>query len=126
MPVYTSLRDVTEFQKTLKENKNIVILRFTASWCAPCKRIEPLVTSFLQVMPEDVEFYNLDVDVNTEVYSFLKTKRRVNGIPAILCYVTGNVSYIPDHFVIGSSSDDINRFFKSCADSYKGVKSTNA
>jgi len=125
MPVYTNIHSVEEFHKIVRENTKISIFRFTATWCGPCKRIEPLVAEFVKILPEDIDFYNLDVDVNPEIYSFLKSKRRMNGIPALLCYVTresyGSDWYIPDHSVIGSSSDDIKRFFKQCSDSYKAM-----
>jgi hypothetical protein len=35
----------------------------------------------------------------------------VNGIPAILVYYKGNVSYIPDNHISGTNVDEINGLF---------------
>ena len=115
MPFYDSIENASQLLQILKNNESLVILRFTATWCGPCKRIEPVVQGWLQSMPATVNFYTLDVDKNPEIYSFLKSKKRVNGIPAILCYTHGNYSYIPDEFVIDGDVDRVNRFFYKCS-----------
>ena len=95
-------------------NTNLIILRFTATWCSPCKRITPVVDAWVKTLPSDVLFYELDVDDNPEIYQFLKSKRRVNGIPALLCYSTGNYTFIPDEFVLGGDIKEVHRFFEKC------------
>ena len=35
-------------------------------------------------MPENVICADIDIDENFDVYTFLKSKRMVNGIPAVL------------------------------------------
>ena len=37
----------------------------------------------------------------------------VQGIPTILCYHTGNISYIPDDSVSGTDLQQIHDFFKN-------------
>ena len=56
----------------------------------------------------------IDVDENFEVYGFLKNKRRINGIPAMLCFYKGNTSYIPDDATAGSDVNQTNAFFERC------------
>ena len=116
MPIFTSITGVEEFHTLLRhQNTNLLIVRFTASWCGPCKRIEPYVEAWTTTLPADVLFYELDVDAYPELYSFMKSKRRVNGIPALLCYSRGNHSYIPDEAILGADIPELQRFFEKCA-----------
>ena len=63
-------------------------------------------------MPSNVQCYIIDIDNSLEVYSFLKNKKMVNGIPAILAYYSENTSHIPDDVVIGADAVKINEFFE--------------
>ena len=38
----------------------------------------------------------------------------VNGVPAILCYNKGTLTYVPDDFIIGANEEQINLFFTRC------------
>jgi hypothetical protein len=62
--------------------------------------------------PPNAQCAIIDVDEAIEIYGFLKTKRVVNGIPAILCYRKGNLNYIPDDVVIGSDQKQVIAFFQ--------------
>ena len=114
MTFYHSIQNVKELQEILKKNEHIVILRFTADWCGPCKRMEPLLQEWFQTLPQTIDFYNLNVDDNAEVYSFFKSKRRVNGIPALLCFAKGNGGYIPDEYILGGAPQEFKRFTEKC------------
>jgi len=115
-PVITKLESLVEFQKLLIDNPGVVIIKFGAEWCGPCKMIEPLVAQWYSIMPENVQCCKIDVDESFEVYGFLKSKRRINGIPAILAYRKGNINYIPDDMIAGSDAGQNNAFFKRCGD----------
>ena len=56
----------------------------------------------------------VDVDESFELYGFLKQKKMINGIPAILAYYTGNVTYIPDDSVVGADANQVRMFFERC------------
>jgi len=114
MPTYTSLHPL-EMPQVLQNNVNLVILRLTAAWCGPCKRVEPVIEAWPYRGAEDIAFYNLDIDQNVDIYSFLKSKRRVNGVPAVLCYSRGNISILPDEFVSSGDPKDVARFFDKAA-----------
>jgi hypothetical protein len=55
----------------------------------------------------------VDVDDSFELYGALKSKRLVNGIPTILCYNQGNITYAPNKIVVGADENKINAFFMS-------------
>jgi hypothetical protein len=65
----------------------------------------------MKELKENVTFYDVDVDESFDLYAYLKTKKMLNGIPAILAYYKGNTSYASDSCVIGANLDEINTFF---------------
>jgi thiol-disulfide isomerase/thioredoxin len=111
----TMSKDV--FVKHLQENTGAILLKFGAEWCGPCKQIEPLVYDLMSKVPDNVVCACLDIDEeeNFDLYAFLKSKRMVNGVPVILCYIKGNVSWIPNDVVVGANSADIIKLFNKCA-----------
>ena len=85
LPLITELPNLQSFSDLLQKNPGLVIIKFGAEWCGPCKKIEGLVNTWFEKMPDTVQSVIIDVDECFEVYGFLKTKKRVNGIPVILC-----------------------------------------
>jgi len=102
-----------QFEEMLTNNPGKVVLKFGATWCGPCKAIEPLVDMWFSKMPSNVKCVVIDVDDSFDLYGALKSRRQINGIPAILCFNKGNLSYIPDMTVVGSDVEQVNMFFKS-------------
>lgn len=112
LPILTELPSKIAFQQALETNPGVMIIKFGAEWCGPCKKIESHVKILMSSMPENVQSYIIDIDESLEVYSFLKNKKMVNGIPAILAYYSENTSHIPDDIVIGADVVKVNEFFE--------------
>lgn len=104
----------SHFQELLIQNPGIIIIKFGASWCGPCKRIESLLQQYYKQMPDNVQCVVVDIDNSTEIYSFMRTKKMVSGVPAILCYMKGNLSYIPDELTVGADPTQLRIFFQKC------------
>jgi len=107
-----------EMMFLLKENPGVIVIKYGADWCGPCKKIEEFVKQNMELMPEKVRCIVIDIDEAFDAYAFLKSKKIVNGIPAILAYYKGNESYIPDEVVLGTDTDEIKQLFQNC---YKKV-----
>jgi len=105
-----------QFGSFLETNPGLIILKLGATWCGPCKAIEKQVYECIGKMPNNVQTIIIDIDDSLEIYSFLKNKKMVNGIPAILCYEKGNTTYIPTHSVLGSNVQQVYLFFQQCYD----------
>ena len=103
-----------EFLKLLKVNPGLVIVKLGATWCGPCKKIKPVVDGFFATSPETVVCAEIDVDESFDLYAQLKKLKMVNGIPVLLCYKKGNVSFIPDDSVTGADPVPLHAFFKRC------------
>lgn len=111
-----------DFIRLLEKNQGLVIIKFGATWCGPCKRIKPVLDGFFLTSPDNVICCDVDVDESFDLYSYFKSKKMVNGIPVVLCYKKGNVSYIPDDSVTGSDPNELDKFFKRCALHLKSIR----
>jgi thioredoxin 1 len=103
----------TDFLRVISENSGTVIFKFSAEWCGPCKKIAPDVAEFKKKISDrpDITWYDIDVDDSIQVFGMLKTKRIVNGVPAVLVYLSENDSIYPDEFVLGANKKDLNVIF---------------
>lgn len=102
------------FFHLLQNNPGLIVLKLGAEWCGPCKLIKSDVDKFFATSPPEVVCGDIDVDESFDFYSFLKSKKMVNGIPALLCYKKGNATYIPDDSITGADPTQLNLFFRRC------------
>jgi thiol-disulfide isomerase/thioredoxin len=102
------------FFTLLQHNPGLIILKLGAEWCGPCKLIKKPVHAFFASSPPEVVCADIDVDQSFDFYSFMKSKKMVNGIPVLLCYKKGNGTYIPDDIVTGSDPQQLHQFFIRC------------
>lgn len=114
LPILYNIENKTAFAQLLQSNPGVLIIKFGAEWCGPCKKIENQVNSCMLNMPENIQCVIVDIDQSIEIYGFLKTKKMLNGIPAILAYYSGNLNYIPDDVVVGADPSQITLFFERC------------
>ena len=107
--------DLLNMQKNLLE-KSLIIIKFTADWCVPCKNIKSITQQFCNDLPSSIKFIEIDIDESLELYVFLKNKKMVNGIPAILAYypVEKDNFYVPDDSCLGGNIDNVKTFFERC------------
>lgn len=115
-PMITDIPNVPAFAQLLTTNQGLIILKFGAEWCGPCKKIAPLVDDWFSKINTNptIQCGIIDIDDNIELYGFLKTKKRVNGVPVIMCFDKGNTSYISNDIVMGSNPQEVNAFFMRC------------
>jgi thioredoxin 1 len=112
--IISSFSNRDEFLQLLTVNPGLIIIKYGASWCGPCKKIAPLIDAFFMTSPDTVICADIDVDESMDLYSFMKNKRMINGIPAIMCYKKGNTTYIPDDMITGADPTELHSFFKRC------------
>ena len=56
-------------------NKQVILVKFSAEWCKPCKKIKPLVEDKYKEMPENVIIVEIDIDESLDLYMVFKTKK---------------------------------------------------
>ena len=103
-----------QFKQLLEVNPGYIIIKFTAEWCNPCKRIKADVEKWFARLPKEFQCVELDVDENDDIYAFFRKHKLVAGIPAILAYKKGNLTIGPNYSVLGSNIAEINRMFHTC------------
>ncbi len=115
----TVISNKTEFMRVIKDSNKTVVFKFSADWCGPCKKISPDIDLFKESIlnNKDIVWFDIDVDNSIEVFGMLKTKRIVNGVPAVLVYFKENDTIYPDEFVLGATKDDLYDLFSKILDS---------
>jgi len=109
--------DRDSFKEFIKNsNKEVTIIKFTATWCGPCKKIAPTVKNLLEKYKHsNFRYYEIDVDECFDTYAFFKKKRMVNGIPAFCVYYKSKYDedtfYVPHNIVTGANPEAITRMF---------------
>ena len=75
--------DMKQFQSKLK-NK-IVLVDFSASWCAPCKAMEPIVKGMIKTYEGKASL----IEINIDEQSTLATDYMVQSIPTLIIFNHG-------------------------------------
>jgi thioredoxin 1 len=104
----------TTLTKMVADNRDhIIVVKFGAEWCGPCKRVEPQVSAAISQMPANVHCYLVDIDESIDLFAFLKSKKVVSGVPTILAYYPGSIIIAPENSVSGSDVASIDQFFNT-------------
>ncbi len=123
--IITHFNTRQDFHRLLENNPGLIILKLGATWCGPCKRIKPVLDGFFASSPDNVICCDVDVDECSDLYSYYKSKKMVNGIPVILLYKRGNTSYIPDDSITGADPVELDKFFRRCGQHLLAVYNQN-
>ena len=114
----TNISTREEFYHLIQNmNPGIIVIKFSAEWCGPCKKIQKYVDEQFTNMPKNAMCLTVDIDESFDVYAFLKHKKMVRGVPSLLCYhKEGDKEhpYIPIHSYSGSNEKQLDMFFTSC------------
>lgn len=62
-----------QFHQVLNNRKKTVV-KFTATWCKPCKEISPLIKSLAGEFTEKASFVEVDVDDHEDLAAEYKVK----------------------------------------------------
>jgi len=76
------------YNETITNNK-LVLLDFSATWCAPCRALLPIIDRLIQANP-DVVIGKVDIDENND----LTRKFNIRSVPTLI--------YIKDGVVVGT------------------------
>jgi thioredoxin-like negative regulator of GroEL len=111
----TGCVSLDDFYAILRSNPGVVVFKFGAPWCRPCQKISGYIDNWKKRIKgkySHIQVIDVCVDDSFELYGQLRTKRMIQGIPALLAYKQGNVSYAIDAYVSGTNEAEIDNFFQ--------------
>ena len=56
------ISNLKDFLEIINTSKKPFIVSFSANWCGPCIRSEPIYISYQEKLKQDLDFYKVDVD----------------------------------------------------------------
>ncbi|KYN98545.1 thioredoxin-like protein 2 [Plasmodium reichenowi] len=95
--VYTELNKIDDYLSKVNGNK-LVVAQFGASWCAPCKKMKPVIEK-LGEDNDNIESLYIDIDEFPE----LGENEDINELPTILLRKNGK--YLDK--IIGMNESDL-------------------
>ncbi|MEN6294737.1 MAG: thioredoxin [Chloroherpetonaceae bacterium] len=89
------------FQSEVLESSTPVIVDFWATWCAPCRKIAPIMDDFANEYNGKLKVCKLDVDNNQKV----AMNYGIRSIPTVMIFQNGQavdtiVGAVPKDFLI--------------------------
>lgn len=73
------------FKAEVLDSKIPVLVDFTATWCAPCKVLDPTIDSLMPEMSGRAKVFKLDIDESPEIFS----KYQLPGVPTVMFFNNG-------------------------------------
>ncbi|MBU1661023.1 MAG: thioredoxin [Chloroflexi bacterium] len=85
----SAIQHVSEdtFRAEVLESPQPVLVDFTAAWCGPCKRLEPVVKDLAKEWNGKVKVVKLNVDHNQN----LAMQYQVMSVPTLMLFNNGEV-----------------------------------
>ena len=107
-----------EEAKQIIMNNERVMIKFSADWCIPCKRIKTVCEGNFNKMSENgVKCVQIDIDDEMDLYMLLKKKKMVTSIPSLCYYYKKRENdswFVPDEIYAGSKMSEVQEFFDKC------------
>ncbi len=75
------------FKKSVLDKKGVTVVEFWATWCGPCRMVDPIITELANDYGEKVTVGKLNVDLESKI----TMKYEIKSIPTILIFKDGTV-----------------------------------
>tara|TARA_Y100000294_G_scaffold5426_1_gene5466 strand:- start:76 stop:396 length:321 start_codon:yes stop_codon:yes gene_type:complete len=93
------------FKELIKNEKKLVLTKFTADWCNPCKAINPILEEISEEMANEIVIANHNIDSDPNI----ATEHAIRSIPTMFLWKNGK--HI-DTLVGGTNKSNIVSFIK--------------
>ena len=90
------------------------ILKFTATWCTPCKRIQPVFNELFNTLPPEYAYVVVDIDTGKSIANMF----RIKSVPTFIHMAKGQ----GEELIVGSNEDQLKRFFINVRKTYDSQK----
>lgn len=75
--------------KDVIQSEKPVLVDFYATWCGPCKMMEPILKELKEAMGDAITVIKIDVDKNREAANALE----VQGVPTLMVFQKGALKW---------------------------------
>ena len=91
---------------SLLQGQQLVLVAFYATWCGPCKALNPILQEVKKGVGEAVKIIKIDVDKNQN----LAQKFQVRGVPTLILFKNANPVWRQSGVI---SSNDLKQLIQS-------------
>lgn len=75
--------------KSIIDSNELVLVDFFATWCGPCKAMNPVLKQVKAEFGKQLSVVKIDVDKNQK----LAAKEQVRGVPTLALYKNGKLKW---------------------------------
>jgi len=98
MSEYVSEVSDSSFEKDVLQSDRPVLVDFWATWCAPCRMLEPTVAAVAEKYAANARVVKVDVDHNPSI----SQRYGIKGIPTLILFKDGK----EEARVVGATSKE--------------------
>lgn len=84
-----TIESMDDFEAQVLQSEKPVLVDFWATWCAPCRIMEPVLEEMAVDHPEDFKIAKVDVDKENNIG--LSMKYGIRSIPTMIVFRDGNI-----------------------------------
>lgn len=77
--------DSKTFKEHVTDEKGLVLVDFSATWCGPCQMLHPVLEGLIE--KENLKIYSVDVDESSD----LASEYGISAVPSVLVFVDGSL-----------------------------------
>lgn len=100
-----------DYSASVQGDNGISVVKFWASWCPPCKALDPKIAELELSADPSVRFFSYQVDASDEDVTYAK-KLRVSTVPTVFVINHHNNQRISIGNDIKKISETIEKFLK--------------
>lgn len=78
-----NVKELVEFEDFLNKNENVIV-KFSASWCGPCKSMTNIIANLNDESLNDVSF--IEIDVDEDEFAEVLTDYSVRNLPTFIFF----------------------------------------
>ena len=72
----------SNFEQEVLKEKKVVLVDFWAEWCAPCRRLLPVIEEIANEMSDKVKVCKLNVDENSDIAA----RYKIRSLPTLILF----------------------------------------
>tara|TARA_B100001250_G_C19659372_1_gene726337 strand:- start:104 stop:415 length:312 start_codon:yes stop_codon:yes gene_type:complete len=92
-------------QEKIKQ-EDVVVIQYSASWCAPCRSLKPVMEKMSEEFKDKAKFFYADID---EAATNSAAQDAVRGVPTVVVKKKGQETM---RFVGGMAESKVREFFQ--------------